>query len=323
MGTAGLVSRVCPDRFGSAWTFGGSAAPGQLPIAVLDSVYRIRSQTATTRLFALTGTPLAHSASPAMHNAAFAHLGMDAVYVAIEVNDASDAPAFLALADTLHVEGVSVTAPLKRAWEAAGVALDRRASDIGAANTLMTSGDGSWRATNFDVEGFMAPLRRRRLDLDDARCVVLGAGGAARAAAWALKREKARVEISARRADRAAAMANESGVAVGEWPPQPGWDLLVNATPVGTWPGESDSPIPRASVVGRTVYDLVYHPRRTQLLRWAEEAGIAGIEGLDMLVAQAALQFELWTGRQAPVDVMREAAEAFLEEPGSDETDHL
>jgi shikimate dehydrogenase len=100
------------------------------------------------------------------------------------------------------------------------------------------------------------------------------------------------VEVSARRQDEAAAVATDLGAAVGAWPPAPGWDLLVNATPVGTWPGVDAVPIPRAAVNGRVVYDLVYHPRRTQLLAWALEAGAATIEGLDMLVAQAALQFE-------------------------------
>ncbi len=107
------------------------------------------------------------------------------------------------------------------------------------------------------------------------------------------------------------------------WPPATGWDLLVNATPVGTSPAETTAPLERSHVKGAAVYDLVYHPRRTQLLKWADEAGALTIEGLDMLVAQAALQFEQWIDRPAPRDVMRAAAERFLDKAQDDEADNV
>ncbi|HXT69853.1 MAG TPA: type I 3-dehydroquinate dehydratase [Vicinamibacterales bacterium] len=314
MGTTGILSRVFPASFGSEWTYGGNAAPGQVSIVELQTRYRITGRSASTRVFALTGRPLGHSASPAMHNAAFAALGIDAVYVPLETDDAH---ALIEVAEAFGVEGVSVTAPLKRDWQGAGVDLDARASVIGAANTLSRRAGARWTATNFDVEGFLAPLKTRRnaLPLRGSRCVILGAGGAARAAAWALHQEGARVQISGRRASAAAALAAELGVTSTSWPPAPGWDLLVNATPVGTAPDRDASPLPQSAVKGRAVYDLVYHPRRTQLLRWAQAAGALRIEGLDMLVEQAALQFEHWLGREAPRDVMREAAEQFLAGP--------
>ncbi len=309
MGAAGVLSRVCPASLGSAWTYGGSAAPGQLPVAELVHRYRVRSQSASTRLFGLTGRPLAHSASPAMHNAAFSASGVDAIYVPLETGDAR---ALLEVAEAFGFEGVSVTAPLKQAWSALGVAVDARARAIGAANTLRREPASGWTATNFDVDGFLAPLRARGVALSRRRAVVLGAGGAARSAAWALGQQGASVEICGRRAGAAAAVAAALGVAAGSWPPAPGWDLLVNATPVGMSPDSAAAPIPRAAVDGGAVYDLVYHPRRTQLLRWAAEAGAVTIEGLDMLVEQAALQFEHWLGREAPREVMRAAAEQFL-----------
>ncbi len=194
MGSAGLLSRVCPGVFGSEWTYGGSAAPGQLSMNELTRLYRVRSQSKSSRLFAITGMPLGHSASPAMHNAAFEAAGIDAVYVPLETDDAR---ALLDVATTFGVEGVSVTAPLKSAWPALGVEIDTRGRAIGAVNTLSRRGN-QWSGKNFDVEGFLAPLRDHGVALAGRRCVVLGAGGAARAAVWALVREGARVEISAR-----------------------------------------------------------------------------------------------------------------------------
>jgi 3-dehydroquinate dehydratase/shikimate dehydrogenase len=321
MGFPGVLSRVCPAAFGSAWTYCGTAAPGQTSYGDLSTVYRVRTQTPHTRVFGLTGKPIGHSASPAMHNAAFGALGIDAVYAPIETDDAA---ALMQVVDAFGIDGVSVTAPLKRAWGPLGVAIDERGAAVGAVNTLSRV-DGRWTATNFDVDGFLAPLRDRRVALQGCRAVVLGAGGAARAAVWALTREGARVEVSARRSTEATALAAGRGTSVsaGAWPPLPGWDLLVNATPVGTWPAVDDAPIPRDAVSGRVVYDLVYHPRHTRLLTWAREAGAATIEGLDMLVAQAALQFEHWTGRPAPREIMRDAAERFLEKAYGDETDNV
>jgi 3-dehydroquinate dehydratase / shikimate dehydrogenase len=311
MGTPGEVTRICPWLFGAEWTFAGDAAPGQISAAVLNGQYRVRDASTSTRLYAITGAPLAHSASPAMHNAAFGALGIDAVYVPLATTDARE---FLACAEALGVNGASVTAPLKTAWASCGVRLDEIARLAGAANTLSRSRDG-WEATNFDLEGFLAPLAERIVTLDGASCAVLGAGGAARAAALALKSIGARVRISARRSERASALAAELGVESTPWPPAPGWDLLVNATPVGTWPTD-ESPVARDSLQGSRVYDLVYHPRETRLLRWASELGIPTIGGLEMLVAQARRQFERWTGVEAPTEVMQIAAETFLEAHG-------
>ena len=311
MGTPGEVTRICPWLFGAEWTFAGDAAPGQISAAALNGQYRVRNGSSSTRLYAITGSPLAHSASPAMHNAAFGALGIDAVYVPMATTDARQ---FLACAEALGVSGASVTAPLKTAWASCGVHLDEIARLAGAANTLRRRPDG-WEANNFDLAGFIDPLSERVVTLHDADCVVLGAGGAARAAALALKSLGARVRISARRPEKAAALAAELGVDAGTWPPAAEWDLLVNATPAGTWPND-ESPVPRDTLRGRRVYDLVYHPRETRLLRWARELGIPTIGGLEMLVAQARRQFELWTGVEAPAQVMQTAAETFLETHG-------
>jgi shikimate dehydrogenase len=188
---------------------------------------------------------------------------------------------------------------------------DDVASRTGSVNTLRRHA-GRWDGRNFDVAGFMSPLRRRGRTLAGARVVVLGAGGSARTAAWALKQEGARVEVAARQPARGQALAGEVGVGATTWPPPPGWDLLVNTTPVGTWPNVDEAPIAPDAVRGAAVYDLIYNPRETTLLRWAREAGAETIDGLEMLVGQARLQFEWWTGREAPVGVMEKAAEAFI-----------
>ena len=304
MGPAGVVTRVWPAWLGSRWTYGGSAAPGQLATKELIDTYRVRQTTSRTRTFGLTGAPLGHSASPAMHNAAFAALGWDAVYVPLETRDAED---FQTMADAIKLEGASVTAPLKEPLFVQADATDGPAGDVRAINTLRRR-RGRWEGRNFDVGGFLTPLTRRRVPLSGRRAVVVGAGGAARAAAWALRGAGAIVEISARRPERARLLASALGASTGTWPPAPGWDLLVNATPVGTWPNVEESPIASAHLGGHLVYDLVYNPSETALLRMARAAGLETIGGLEMLVAQACLQCEWWTGGPAPASVMDRAA---------------
>jgi len=308
MGALGQITRLCPWLFGSSWTYGGITAPGQTSAAELIDVYRVPHATLSTKVYAITGAPLAHSASPAMHNAAFRELGLDAVYVTLETADADE---LLSVAGELGVAGVSVTAPLKPALFERVVEADELSTDIGSVNTLRRR-DHDWEGRNFDASGFLSPLKREGRSLRGKRAVVMGAGGTARTVSWALTKEGARVEVAARRLDRGQAVAAEFGATAVAWPPSPGWDLLVNTTPVGTWPDVDRSPIDRALVRGRAVYDLVYNPRETTLLTWARESGAEVIGGLDMLVGQACHQFEWWTGRQAPYAVMAEAAERFI-----------
>ncbi len=317
MGPAGRVTRLCPARFGSEWTYGGTAAPGQVDANELIEVYRVPRQSATTTLYASGGAPLEHSASPAMHNPALAERGLDAVYVPLETADADE---FLEVAGALGVAGASVTAPLKASLFARVTETDDLTRRIGALNTLRRTRAGGWEARNFDPAGFFSPLEARAHELKGARAVVLGAGGAARTVVRVLREAGAAVEIAARRRDRAEALAAEFGVRVGEWPPATGWDLLVNTTPVGTWPAVDESPLPQACLRGRVVYDLVYNPPETLLLTWARAAGAEVIGGLEMLVGQARLQFNWWTSDEAPAATMERGARAFLARAG--ERDH-
>jgi 3-dehydroquinate dehydratase/shikimate dehydrogenase len=305
MGSAGVPTRLLAARIGSHWSYAGQGwVPGQMPAERLLGEFRFQSVTAQTVVYGVLGNPIAHSLSPAMHNAAFEAEALDAVYVPLEAADAAD---FLTFADGIGLAGVSVTAPFKRAFE--GVArLDAHAERAGALNTLKRASDG-WEATNTDIEGFLTPLEPR-LALKGIRAAVLGAGGAARAVAIALHGRGARVTLHARRFEQAREAAEALGVHHAAWPPAAGtWDLLVNATPVGTAPRD-DTPLPNAEFDGRLVYDLVYNPPLTRLLREAATAtsGCATLGGLEMLVAQAARQFHWWTGRQPNVEVMRRAA---------------
>ena len=317
MGEPGWITRTHPALFGSQWSYAGIAAPGQMSAATLRDCYRVHRTSAQSALYAIAGAPLGHSASPAMHNAAFQHLKIDAVFVPFESADAAD---FHDAAIALGVQGASVTAPLKQSVLPFVRLQDREAEDIGTINTLRRA-EGGWEARNFDADGFLAPIEARGWELWGKRAVVLGAGGAARTAAWVLSRQGAEVAIAARDRGRSSALAEAVGVATADWPPRGDWDLLVNATPVGTWPAHEHMPISLDAVKAERVYDLVYNPADTRLLREARAAGFEAMGGLDMLLAQAARQFEWWTGQPAPVDVMRDAAVAFLAERSPDHDD--
>lgn len=310
MGAAGLPTRILAAHAGSRWTYAGDGwAPGQIPPRRLLDEFRYRRVTPTTAVYGVLGRPIGHSLSPALHNAAFEALGVDAVYVPLEASNEDD---FATFADALGVAGVSVTAPFKVTLVPRAV-LDEAATRVGALNTLRREPWG-WAATNTDVDGFLAPLDGR-LPLGGARAAVLGTGGAARAVTFALGRRGARVTVYGRDLARASAVAALAGGRGAEWPPAPGsWDLLVNATPVGTTPHADQSPLPGTCLDGALVYDLVYNPPSTRLLAEAAGAGCDTIGGLDMLVAQAQAQQAFWTGQRPDAAGMRAAARARLEE---------
>lgn len=309
MGAAGALSRMLPARFSGAWTYAGAAAPGQFTVADMVDRFRAHDSTAATRVFGIAGAPLAHSASPAMHNAAFRHAKLDAVFVPFETADADE---LRDLADGLGAEGLSVTAPLKTAVMRFA-SVDDESRSIGAINTLKKEG-GAWTGRNFDAAAFGEPLAPLAAALRGRRAIVLGAGGAARAAVSALRQVGCRVEISARDAAKAAALADAFGVHVTSFPPAGAAALVVNATPVGTRTSGRDdgSPLPAGAVDAETAYDLVYNPEHTQFLADARRAGARTIGGLAMLVAQARRQFDWWTGVPVPATVFEHAAQEFI-----------
>jgi 3-dehydroquinate dehydratase/shikimate dehydrogenase len=310
MGDAGAPSRILACRYGSRWTYAGDGvAPGQLPAARMAREFRFGRISDRTRLFGVVSSAARHSLSPAMHNAAFAHAGIDAVYLPLTAADFND---FLSFAAALGLEGASVTIPYKAAALSAAARADWWAHRVGAANTLRTRDDG-WEATNTDVEGFLEPLDKVCADLRGVRASVLGAGGAARAVVAALVSRGASVTVHARRREQARDVAARLGAAAGEWPaPAGSWDLLVNCTPLGGPTAPTESPLPEGSLAGRIVYDLTYGVDAAPLVRVARDAGCTVLDGLPMLVAQAERQFEWWTGQRPAPGVMSEALDARL-----------
>lgn len=310
MGDVGFPTRVLASRFGSAWTYAGDGvAPGQVSADRLCGEFGYGAISASARVYGILGRPVSHSLSPAMHNAAFRAAGLDAVYLPLAAASFDD---FRAFAGRIGIAGVSVTAPFKLEAFALAADCDAAGRHTRAINTLRRDG-GGWSGRNTDVEGFLAPLRAT-IDLSSARVTVLGAGGAARAAAFALASTGAKVTIAARRRAQAREVAELTGASVGDFPPPGGsWDVLVNATPVGTAPAAGESPLPDGHPLdGALVYDLVYNPPTTRLMADAARAGCRTLGGLDMLVAQAQSQFDWWTGQRPADDVMRAAALARL-----------
>jgi shikimate dehydrogenase len=261
------------------------------------------------------GRPVTGSLSPAMHNAGFAALGLNAAYVPLDVRDLDG---LRELGEAIGLRGASVTIPYKREVIAALDEVDPTAAAAGAVNTIAIRGGGAngggrahWIGMNTDADGFLEPLHARLPDLRRRRAMILGAGGAARGVGLALRREGAVVSIAARRGEAAAAVAGAIGAGTAAWPPPPGsWDVLVNATPVGSRavPGT-----PYAGPFGgAVVYDLVYDPDPTELMNAAAAGGCTVIGGLAMLVAQAERQFEIWTGQRPPAGLFQEAAGAAI-----------
>ena len=311
MGRLGLPTRLLGGRYGAPWTYAASAAgreaaAGQLGADVMAGLYRVREVTKDTRVYGLVGTDVSRSLSPALHNRAFAERGLDAIFVPIS---ADDLDAFWNALPLLGLSGFSVTRPYKGDVVPRLAKVDEAARRMASVNTVLRNGDG-WVGASTDGAGVLRPLAQR-IDVRGRDVVVLGAGGAARAAASALAAEGARVMVLARDPGRAAEAAEPSGSASGPLSSLPdlNWDILINATPVGQVPHESESLVPAALLrPAHVVFEMVYAPRETRLLREARAAGCVTIEGLEMLAAQGALQFEMWTGQDAPREAMWSAA---------------
>jgi shikimate dehydrogenase len=270
---------------------------------------------AETRVAGIIGDPVRHSLSPLLHNTAYRELGLDWAYVAFEVPEPETGAALDALR-ALRLVGLSVTMPHKTAAAGLVDALTEDAAALHSVNTVTLGDDGSLHGDSTDGPGFVAALREAGHDPARAHVLVLGAGGAARPVALALARAGAAVDIAARRRDAAAEAAELAGGGAVAWDDRVAAcgeaDIVVNATPIGM-DGNPASPVPSGALrAGTIVADLVYHPLETPLLAAAGRAGAATVDGLGMLVHQAALQVERWSGLEAPVDAMRNAVRLAL-----------
>ena len=320
MGPAGVMTRILGPSRGSFLTYGslddeGTTAPGQVTAKELREVYRIDRIDQQTEIFGIVGKPVEHSLSPHIHNAAFAEARVDAVYVPFEVSDATQFMRRMVHPRSRELDwnlrGLSVTAPHKSTVMAGLDWLEPTAREIGAVNTIVIQGR-ELHGYNTDAEGFLAPLREKFGPLKDARCAIIGAGGAARAALWGLRNEGGRMTLFARDSRKASVVAEEFGA---ECTPLAGanfdrFEIVVNATPLGARDRHEDQTVSEIKQLRgvRLAYDLVYNPLETRFLREAREAGCDTLSGIEMLIAQAFEQFKLWTGTQPDVETMRTAA---------------
>ena len=320
MGEKGMATRVLGPAWGAPFTFcartsGRESAAGQVPLSVMRDRYRAGDLGGQSFVIGLIAGRTAYSRSPAMHNRVLAESSIDGVYVPFEVDDLPEFLAATIRPETRRVpwtiRGFSVTNPHKTSAMGLVDDLDPLAVRVGAINTIVVEGDGRLKGYNTDVEGAMGPLEEAVGDLTGVRVGVIGAGGAARAVVAGLAMRGARTTVFARVLARARAVADPFGAGAGEIGDVGSADLdvLVNATPVGTsGDSEGESPVPAKALEGvRLVFDLVYAPERTQLLIDAEARGCRTLGGRPMLAAQAARQFELWTGKRVSAEQMAAA----------------
>ncbi|MGH9494994.1 MAG: shikimate dehydrogenase [Candidatus Sulfotelmatobacter sp.] len=307
MGEQGFISRVLGVRASSVFTFasvgvGEETAPGQVTAQELRNVYRIEQVDVATRVYGVVGDPIAHSLSPAIMNAAFRRENVNAVYLALHAKTLKD---LLACVKEIPIHGISVTMPYKEAILGHLDNSDSHTTKIGACNTVVRAQDGKLYGFNTDTAGIVRPIERRLNTIEGARILVLGAGGAARAAVFGLKERGAEVYILNRTAAPAKKLAHQARARIMKRQDlkKLAFDVIINATPVGM--GNSrETPLQDKEINARYVFDMVYDPAETKLLKLARERGAQIIPGIEMFVHQAARQFEIWTGKPAPFDEM-------------------
>jgi 3-dehydroquinate dehydratase/shikimate dehydrogenase len=321
----GLVSRVLGIRAGAPFTFAAfsdgadnnskqATAPGQLTARTLRDLYRVEQLDQATRIFGVAGDPIAHSLSPLMHNAAFRRESVNAVLLPLITHKVAD---LITLARELPLAGSAVTMPLKQDVLPHLANSDPLTARIGACNTLRTGADGKLYGFNTDVAGVVRPLEKR-LKLQGARIAVLGAGGAARAAVFGLVEQGAEVfivnivhEDAVKLAKQAKAKALKRDLFA-----KSAFDVLINATPCGMEGNKQPLPITEKELNASLVFDMVYNPLETPLLKLAKARGIPSVSGMEMFVQQGARQFEIWTGKPAPEAEMMRVVELELRRRG-------
>ena len=311
MGETGFPSRVLSTVYGGLFTYAAprgaeGTAAGQVSARQLRQLYRIEKLGRAAKIYAVIADPVRHSISPAVHNRAFQARRIDAVYLPFLVQPAQLRD-FMTAAGTLPVAGFSVTIPHKQKIMRYLDVVDPLARRIGAVNTVWRKA-GKWRGTNTDAEGVRAPLERH-LRLAKSSVLLVGNGGAARGAAFALADAGAKISIVGRNPDRVRALAKACGAEplLREQAEARHFDALVHATPLGMTPNVDECFFSN-HIPAEVVFDMVYNPIETLLLRRAREQGRTVIHGTEMFLEQAARQFEIWTGETAPRPVMEKAA---------------
>jgi len=316
MGEQGIISRVLGVRAGSVFTFAAvnqdeKTAPGQVTAQDLRSTYRIEQIDAATRVYGVAGDPVAHSLSPAIMNAAMRRETVNGVYVPLHAKTLKD---LLACVRDIPIHGLSVTMPYKTAILSHLDNTDSHTTKIGACNTVVRAQDGKLYGFNTDTAGVLRPLEQR-ITIDGAKILVLGAGGAARAAVYGLKERGAEVYVLNRSLAAAQKLARSARARTLKRPDlkKLSFDVIINATPVGM-SNSQESPLNQDEIKARYVFEMIYDPPETRLMKLARAAGAEVIPGVEMFVHQAARQFEIWTGKPAPWDEMLRVVTKILEE---------
>jgi len=306
MGEQGIISRVLGVRAGSIFIFaaatrGEETAPGQVTAGELRDTYRIEMVDAATQVYGVVGDPVGHSLSPIMMNTAFRRETVNAVYVALHAKTLKD---LMSCVHEIPIRGLSVTIPYKQEIVEALSNSDPLTKQIGACNTIVRAQDGKLYGFNTDVAGIVVPLEQR-LALSGAKILIVGAGGAARAAVFGLKSKGAEVFITNRTAEKGQALARQAKAKYLKRADvaKSTFDVIINATPLGMG-GNKQSPLEEKELNTKFLFDLVYVPAETKLLKMAKAKNIQIIPGLEMFVQQGARQFEIWTGKPAPVAEM-------------------
>jgi 3-dehydroquinate dehydratase/shikimate dehydrogenase len=311
MGETGFPSRVLSPMFGGLYTYAApnsseGTAAGQVCARQLRQLYHIEKLTRDSRIYGVIADPVGHSISPAVHNRGFQARRIDAVYLPFLVR-APQLKDFVAMAEKLPIAGFSVTIPHKQRILRYIDAVDPLARRIGAVNTVWRKA-GKWRGCNTDADGVTAPLSKH-IRLAKSTVLLAGNGGAARSAAFALTAAGASLSITGRNPDRVRALAKTCGAEPisREQAEAKHFDVLVHATPLGMCPNVNDTFFP-GHIPAEIVFDMVYNPIETLLLRNARAQGKQIVPGTEMFLEQAVRQFEIWTGDSAPRAVMQKAA---------------
>ncbi len=318
MGEIGMVTRILANRVGSPFTYATYSrdkkmAPGQLNWKEMTELYNYKGIDQDTELFGVIADPVAHSYSPMIHNRAFQSEGINACYLPFRV-PSDDLNQFMLNCYEFGVRGISVTIPHKERAMTYCTQAESSATGIGAINTMVLQGDDvlgyntDYRAAMDCISEVFDFKKETERPMQGMRALILGAGGVSRAIAWGLRQRGAEVFISSRTTERAELLASQIGCRVIPWQNrhEQSAHLLVNGTPVGMHPDVDSSPF-NASAINElmVVFDTVYNPENTMLVKHAKKAGARIITGVDMFVRQAAYQYKLFTGRDAPASLMR------------------
>lgn len=323
MGDLGTFTRILGAKFGAPFTYAGfnperMFAPGMLHFPVLKRDYCYDDINAETEIYAVIGDPIEQSLSPAIHNPAYRELALNKVMVPLLI-PANDLVGSLKTLEWLDIKAMSVTIPHKEAVVPLLSTKDGAVERTGSCNTVVIE-NGKWQGHNTDYRAAIDSLENAlggRADNEDTsplldkQVLILGAGGVARSIAFGLQRRGAIITITNRHDERATNLAEEVGGRTVTWSSRASQvpDIIINCTPVGMHPDVDDTPVPPGafSKPGMIAFDTVYHPENTMFLKLARERGCSAITGVEMFIQQAALQFKLYTGREAPVETMRMA----------------